>query len=343
MVGVRGYPFGVVVSPDGRWAFVSTISSVDVFRAGSSLAFSLVRTLPVPGQAVGETLTHDGRLLLAASGRGAVVIDVARAESGSPHAILGTLADPGGGGAIEVAVTPGNRFAFVSLEGSADIAVFNLQRALSSGFGRSEFVGTIPVGLAPVGMAVSPDGRWLYATSELARPARGAQPSPGAFGTLSVIDVRRAESQPARSVVATVLAGCSPVRVITSAGGSIVWVTARGSDALLAFSAPRLHSDPPRALIAAVRVGEAPVGLALARNGTRIVVADSNRFGVVGAASSLAIVSAPAALAGRPAVLGLVRAGQFPREMALELDGKTLLVTNFASSQVEAVSTGDLP
>ena len=187
MVKVPGTPFGVVVTPDGRWAFVALISSVEMLRLGPALAPVKVRTIAltgeaVPGGAVGEALTPDGRYLLAASGSGAVVISVARAEQGQPGAVLGTLTNPAGGaGGIEVAVSPDGGFAFVTQEGSQQAAVFNLRLALTRGFGPADFVGAIPLGLAPVGMAVSPDGRWLYATSELAgRGARGQ-------GSLTVI------------------------------------------------------------------------------------------------------------------------------------------------------------
>jgi DNA-binding beta-propeller fold protein YncE len=144
-------------------------------------------------------------------------------------------------------------------------------------------------------------------------------------------------------VVATVAAGCNPVRVITSADGREVWVTARASDDLLCFSAAALRTDPGRALMAIVRVGEAPVGLMLVRNGSLVVVADSNRFGASGATSDLSVVGVAAALAGKSSAVGLITAGLFPREMALEPDGQRLLVTNFASGQLEAVSIPSIP
>jgi DNA-binding beta-propeller fold protein YncE len=75
-----------------------------------------------------------------------------------------------------------------------------------------------------------------------------------------VISVAEAERDPARAVRATVPAGCSPVRVVVSADGRTVWVTARESDDLLAFSAGSLLNDPSHALLAVVPVGEAPVG-----------------------------------------------------------------------------------
>jgi DNA-binding beta-propeller fold protein YncE len=354
MVTVSGSPFGVVVTPDGRWAFVALGSSIEVLRTGTSLAPVEVAAIPVsvktsrnpgPGVLLGETLTRDGRYLLAADdGSGAVVISVARAEQGRPDAVLGTLSDPHGGfGAIEVAVSPNGDYAFVTQEDSMRAAVFDLHRALTEGFSAADFVGTIPLGLAPVGMAISPDGRWLYATSEVTRLQSQGPAGGGSQGSLTVINLARAETDPAASVVATVAAGCNPVRVVTSAAGRLVWVTARESDDLLCFSAARLLSDRARALVAVVRVGEAPVGLMPVKNGSQVVVADSNRFAAPGATSDLSVVNVAAVLAGKLAVVGIIPAGQFPREMALEPDGQRLLVTNYASSQLEAVSVPRIP
>ena len=359
---VPGFPFGVAVTADGRWSFVSLQpggsgqGGLGVFADTGSAGPRLVRRITVPGGGgLGVTLTPDGRYLLVADVSGAAVVSVQAAEQGSRRAVLGTLAagSPGGlaGGAIEVAASRDGRFAFVSLEGADKIAVFNLQRALASHFATSGFVGDVPTGVAPVGMAVSPDGNWLYSTSEvtsmraLQHAARSAHRyrAPGAPGTLAVISVHKAETDPARAIVSTVIAGCSPVRVITSTGGETVWVTARESDMLLGFSASRLRSDPGHSLIARVGVGEAPVGLARVDGGQRVVVADSNRFGQQGAKSSLAVVNVGAALAHRPALAGYLPAGGFPRQMALEPDGRTLLVTNFESQQLETVNVTNLP
>lgn len=358
---VPGGPFGVAVTADGRWSFVSLVPSgsggaIGVFSDTGSATPRLVRQIPVSGTGLGVTLTPDGRYLLAANGSGATVVSVQAAERGGGNAVLGTLSSGGvtgttAGGAIEVATSRDGRFAFVSLEDSQKIAVFNLQQALASHFRTSGFVGEVPAGVAPVGLAVSPDGDWLYSTSELrsfselrrAEHHRSLSLELGGEGTLAVISVHEAETDPARAVVSTVTAGCSPVRVITSKNGGTVWVTARGSDMLLGFSASRLRGDPAHALIARTEVGEAPVGLALVDSGQRVVVADSNRFGKQGARSSLAVVNVAAALARRPALAGYLPAGGFPRQMALEPDGRVLLVTDFSSRQLETVNVTNLP
>ncbi len=357
---VPGDPFGVVATAGGRWSFVSLLpnagrDAIGVFDDTGSGGPRLVRQIPVGGQPLGMALTPDGRYLLAANGSGATVISVQAAEQGSGNAVLGTLTAGGagsaGGGAIEVAASPDGRFAFVSLEDSGHIAVFNLQQALASHFHTAGFVGDVPTGVAPVGLAVSPDGDWLYSTSEAAsmralrRVIRAGHTAAteGGEGTLAVIGMHKAETDPAHATVSTVIAGCSPVRVITSTSGGTVWVTARGSDMLLGFSASRLRGDPAHSLIARVEVGEAPVGLALVDGGQRVVVADSDRFGQQGAKSSLAVVNVAAALAHQPALAGYLPAGGFPRQMALEPDGHVLLVTDFQSQQLETVDAANLP
>ena len=157
-----------------------------------------------------------------------------------------------------------------------------------------------------------------------------------------MVDLRIAESGAAGAVVATVGAGCSPVRAAASADGATVWVTARGSNALLAFSAAALPGDPARALLATVPVGSEPVGLAVAPGG-RVVVADSNRSAGGGEGGDLTVVDAAAALAGRPALLGRLGAGSFPRDVAVVPGDGVLAVSNYASSQLGTVGLAGLP
>jgi DNA-binding beta-propeller fold protein YncE len=187
-------PFGVAVTADGGWGFASSRGGLAVFRLRAGRAPVLLRIIALPAApATGLTLSPHGRLLLVADGiTGAVVVSVPAAESGANGAVLGTLSAPAGaqpGGAIEVAVSPDGRYAFVSLESSGEIAVFNLKAALAHRFGAGAYVGAIPTQVAPVGLAFAPGGRWLYSTSE-ARNLRSQ------VGTLEVINVARAESDP---------------------------------------------------------------------------------------------------------------------------------------------------
>jgi DNA-binding beta-propeller fold protein YncE len=334
-------PFGVVTTADGKWAFASETGSLAVLST-TGFEPKLVRTIKLAGQPEGLAITPNGQDVLVAGESGATVVSVARAQMRRGNPVLGTLSSSGTG-AIQVAFSPDSRFAFITLEYSAKAAVYNLAEALAGGFGPKDFVGDIPLEEGPSGMAVSPDGKWLYATSE---QISGAQQ-----GILSVINLAEAETDPAKSVVTTADPGCGPVRVITSANGDDVWVTARESDALVLFSAAKLVSDPARALVAWVRVGEAPVDLALIDGGTRIIVGNSNRSQVRGQQADLGVVdvadvltSRPAAAgAGQAAEVGLIGSGMFPRELALEANGKTMLVANYDSNEVESVQVAGIP
>ncbi len=333
-VTLTGMPFAVTVSGNGDWSFVSTGvgRSIEVLRADAGLAPVLAHRITVPAPVHGEALTPDGRYLLAASGSGAVVVRVRRAEHGRARSVLGTLTSPGGAGAVEVAVSPDGRFAFVTLQGSGTLAVFNLAAALASGLRDSGFVGDVRLGVNPIGITMARGGQWLYATTQK-RDLRASQ------GTLSVISVPQAEADPAGAVRDAVAAGCDPGRVITTAGGATVWVTARASNSLLAFSAARLRSDPGRALIAKVQVGRAPIGLTALPGDRRILVANSGTH--PGHPACVAVIDAAAALA-RPALIGVIGAGLLPREFAVEPGGRTALITNSASHQLEAVNVSRL-
>ncbi len=342
-------PFGVAFAPDGRHVFVDSLinpsapsSNQTPMRDASGISEYSVSGTGLVSERVGSfaneslvgmAISPNGHDLVAAGGSGASVFSVPRIEQ--PNAkpsswLLGSFSSRGQG-AIEAAVSPDGDDVFVSLEDSDQLAVFNLKKAQRSGFGSADLVGYVPMGVAPVGIAIAPNGRYLYVTSEVATGT-------GTQGTLTTIDLRRAEEQPSGSIVSTVWAGCSPVRVVAT--GSSVYVTARESDELLEFSAASLVSDPASALTGQVKVGEAPVGLVLVNEEKTVVIADSNRFDANGATSDLAAVTT-----GSKALrlVGYVAAGDFPRDMAVSPNGGTVVISNFGSGQVQELDVESLP
>jgi DNA-binding beta-propeller fold protein YncE len=321
-----GAPFGVAVTPSAQYAFVTTGNSVVLVRDAPRLAPQVVRAIPVNGAGKGVAVTADGSFAIAAAGSGAAVINVAEAESGVPDPVAGFLTSRGSG-AVEVLISPDDRFVFVTLQNSAEMAVFSLRDALTRGFGQS-FVGYVPLPAQPVGMTT--DGTWLYVVS--------------LTGKLAVLNLKEAEENPAKSVVATARDGYGSARALYSGNGKVIWVTARQSDALLAFSAAKLRTDPAHALIARVKVGETPLGETLIDHGRLILVADSNLNHLAGVPSSLAVVSTARALNGNPkALLGYLPVGPVLRQFAVEPGGHVVLVTVQGAGRLEAVNIGGLP
>jgi DNA-binding beta-propeller fold protein YncE len=356
-VSLPGSPFAVVSTPDGKYVFASlsgATNGIAIIKQGPSSA-SLVRVLPTGGGAFGLTVTRDGRYLLdtvqpigaATTPQGAQIIDIQKAIAGQPGAILGTVPTGAGSGPIEVALSNDGRFAFVTNEDNETVSVIDFRKALESGASASSLVGNIPVDQLPVGITFSPDGRYLYVSNEEANPTLpgysptacniptgiGTGTTPGPEGTLTVVDLRKAERDPANSVLADDFAGCSPVRVVLSAGGQVAWVTARAEDDVLAFSTRRLLSDPAHALISRTPVGVAPVGIQLFDHNRLIAVADSNRF-TTGQAGTVSILDYRKALsgAGSSATVGTFVAGDFPRQWGLSNDDRFLYLTEFSSN-----------
>jgi serine/threonine protein kinase len=323
---IPGSPFGVAVAPNGLYSFVSGGNSVAVLSNGTALAPKLVATYKVLGADRGDAVTKDGNYLLAAAGSGAAVINVAQAVQGAANPVAGMLTSPHGSGAVEVLITANDKYAFVTLQNSAELAVFNLHLGLTQGFSQA-FIGDVPLPKQPVGMAT--DGTWLYVAS--------------IQGNVSVLNMAKAETPHAKGVVvATAPAGCGATRAVLSRDHKVLWVTDRQGNAVVALSVARLRSDPQHALLAKVMIGQTPVGEALCRGGSRLVVADANLNNATGDSSSLAVIDTAKALSGQPALLGYVRTGLVPRQFA-EPGGKTLLVTLQNSRQLQAIKIAKLP
>ena len=171
-VSTGGQPFGIAVAPGGKYSFVTTGAAVVMLRNAGPAAPTVVRAIPVPGANHSETFTPDGKYLLAASGSGAEIIDVAEAEQGAADPVVGKLKSPAGKGAFQPLVTADGRYAFVTLQGTGNLAVFNLQRALTQGISAGDFVGYVRLGGQPVGMVS--DGQHLYVTN---LGAQGSEPA----------------------------------------------------------------------------------------------------------------------------------------------------------------------
>lgn len=363
-VRLPGRPFQALPTRDGKWILVS-LPQTDSGKPGIAVlkrtagTASLVRLVPLDAPPTGMVLTHDGKLLIAAANERLAFLDVARLVDGGPGKVLGYLDETRAGtrlARVYANVSPDDRYLFSSDERARTITVVALEEARASHYSASAIVGTIPVGNAPIDLAFSKDGRTLFSTSQ-AMPPRFGWPlecrregtSPGTppshtQGAIGVIDVARAEKDPAHSVVRFVPAGCNPVRLVLSPRGDVAYVSARGDDALLAFDTERLVSDPGHALFGRVPVGPSPVGVAVFDSGRRVLVTSSDRFaGHADDRQPVYVVDATRIAAGAKAVLGTLTAGAFPRELRVTADGKTLLLTNFRSKTLELVDLTHLP
>jgi len=341
-----GNPFGVLVAPDGKVIFAVSPHHLNVLVLGSGMTVVRQYGYQITNSglsAKGIAMTSDGKYLLVAAGNEVIVLSLADAEQGLSSAGVGTLTvpnAPNGAGAVEIALSSDNKYAFVTLQFTNQLAVFNLQQALSSGnFGATDYVGSVALRPQPVGIAVAPGGQSLYVTS-YGSPQNG----PAAEGVVSVLSIPKLETDPASAVLTRPPVGFGPARVIASPDGNTVWVTARASNYLLAFNAARLVSEPTNALIAKVPVGQTPIGEILVHGGARMIVADTDINNTSSTAHNLAVVDVAKALASKPALVGYIPSGgSMPREFALTPDGRYLIVSDNGSAQIQIFDLSKLP
>lgn len=357
-IPLPSHPFKSIATSDGQWIFVS-VDAEDAASNGIAVLhreaaqICLLRVIPLPEVPFGVALTPDQSLLLVADYSTVAVVDVARAETGRQGAVLGSVQEKSDSLAIEVEISLDGRYAFVANENDGTLGVINLQRVRAHDFSSATLVALIPVNQGPlgedsglVGIAISPDDRYLYVTSRIDT----GDPSPQGNvcfgyppGTLSVVDVARAEQGAAHALLTHVFAGCGPVRVILSPSSDTAWVTVQENNLLLAFSTRRLLTHPTSALLASLSIGQAPTGIALVKNGSVLVVANSNRFLAPQTPQTLTLLDAKQAIVGKIAILGTVKTGAFPRELTLETGGQTLLLTNYNSDTLTIIDVADLP
>jgi DNA-binding beta-propeller fold protein YncE len=300
-------------------------------------------------------LTHDGTMLVLADGNRVGFFDTARLVSGHGNPVLGYWNDgTEAPGRTYVTVTLDDTYLFVSDENAGTITVINLAKAKASRFAATAIVGRIPVGDGPIAVTLSRDDKYLYTTSfsmppstnwpSECQPEWDPQAPKNAQGAIFVVDVVTAKTDPAHSVVATIRAGCTPVRLVLSPQGDVAYVSARGENSLLAFNATKLVDDPTRALIGKVPTGTAPIGIAVIDSGQKVIVTNSNRFGDSPSAHQfLSVIDANRIGSGDSAIFGFIPAGNFPREISLTSDLHTLFVVNTNSRNLEVIDLARLP
>jgi DNA-binding beta-propeller fold protein YncE len=373
-INLPGTPFGVVVSRDQQWIFVSLADDGNGPGAGITVLrnkdgrIEIVRTVPMKSSPAGMVLTHDGDMLIVAANDSIVFFDTQRLETGQSDPAFQWVSDGPNAGSIYVNVTDDDKTLFVSDEGKQTITVMdldriralgrdsaaNLKRVNTKDGASSAIIGTIPVGIAPIALTFSKDQRWLFTTSEIS-PAdwkwprvlepEGGRPSleKDPEGAVIVIDTAKAKIHPEDSVRARIPAGGSPVRLALAPDGCRLFVTARNSNAILVFDTAELLNDPDHAKPVKIPVGTSPVPVVIVQNGKLALVGNSNRFNPDATKkATLSVMDTSRIGTERNPVLGQIPCGAFPREFHLTTDGETLFLTNFRSHTLQVIAVSRL-
>ncbi|HNV60944.1 MAG TPA: cytochrome D1 domain-containing protein, partial [Rhodoferax sp.] len=165
-VPVGTHPAHVVVSPDGRFAYIAnggdnTVSVID------TSARSLVATIPVGQLPHGLRIGPDGKEVYVANLKGGTVSVI---DTASQKEVAQVLV---GKGPAQVGFTPDGRFAFVSLSEESAVAVIDPATR--------KVIRKVAVGTVPIQLYATPDSRTLLVANQ------GTRAKPGK--TVSMIDL----------------------------------------------------------------------------------------------------------------------------------------------------------
>ncbi|MDO8771221.1 MAG: cytochrome D1 domain-containing protein [Burkholderiaceae bacterium] len=227
-VPVGMHPAHVVVTPDGRFAYVAnggenTVSVVDIS------AKRVVDTIPVGASPHGMRISSDGKQAWVANLKGGTisVIDTAVRKE--------TLQIAVGRGPAQVGFTPDGRLGFVSLSGENRVAVIDpVSRKV---------ISRIAVGTVPIQLYATPDSQLLLVANQ------GTRQNPGR--TVSIIDLRSFK------VVSTIKAGKGAHGVAIDRKGLHAFVTNLYEDTVSVIDILQ------RKVIATIPVGRLPNGVSV--------------------------------------------------------------------------------
>jgi DNA-binding beta-propeller fold protein YncE len=309
----------------------------------------------------GLALLPDGKTIVVGVGdAGVAFVNVRDAIHGKAVPYFAPQGE--GAGTFDVAVTPDGKHVFSSNEygvvdqSRGNVGIIAVQANSDGRVTHPKTIGQIATGDVVPSLTLSPDGARLYVASELV-PAHntpqiaGGSNSiltkndcvqktgtpPHSNGFLTVIDVQRAidANLRASSILSRIASGCSPVRLAETANSSLLFVSARGDNRILAFSPGMLESDPEHAIqYAFSSVGEAPVGIRLLAGDNMLAVANSNRFR--NAAGTAAVFSIQKTSQGM--LLQSILTGTFPRNITITSDGRSLYLTNYTSRTIQQIA-----
>lgn len=167
----------------------------------------------------------------------------------------------------------------------------------------NKIVVNITVSSNPIGVALTPDGRYAYVTNH-------------GNSLVSVVDTDT------NRVINNVSVGTNPVGVAVNFAGTIAYATALGGGGVL--TAINISTSQ---LISSTKVGGAPSGIAISPASSYIYITQTTNNSVV-------VVN--------PATLGVVAAipvGSDPTSVAVSADGRVAYVTNNVSDTVSAINT----
>ena len=321
-IRVRGRVMSLALARGGRFLVVKTDSHLVIVDADR---FEVLKQYPFPeakdgGSMHGLAVSSDGATIYF-TGQSRRLYVGALDELGAlviHHAIDLSVDKKVAPNPLGVALTPDGQLALVALAVANQVALVDLAAA--------KVIAHIPVGVCPYGVAVSPDGRTVFAsnfggrragrgdTTELSAgtPVAVDARSVALRGTVSVIDL------PRRKVVAEIVTGIHPEAMTLSPDGQRLYVVDASGDgiAVIDIAQRRLVADLDTKPQADLPYGSLTTGVAVSADGRTLFAANAGN-------NAIALMN-PDRPSDPP--YGFIPAGGFPGSLAVR--GNELFIGN---------------
>lgn len=201
---------------------------------------------------------------------------------------------------VTVTPLPAPAYGYVANINANNVSVINLATNAT--------VATIPVGIQPTGVAVSPDGKRVYVTNQsLIGPVN---PS-----TVSVIDVA------SNTVITNITVGYRPFGIAISADGSRLYVTNQSPSNSVSI----INTANNTVIQTIPTIGENPQSVAVSPDGTRLYVTNNSN-------SYISVINT-----ATTAVLTWIQGGAGPMGIAVSPDNSRIYVANSSSNTVSVI------
>lgn len=227
-VPVGTHPAHVVVSPDGRFAYV-TNGGDDTVSVIDTSAQRVVAAIPVGKFPHGIRISPDGKQAYVANLKGGTVSVIDTVSQKEVAQI------PAGKGPAQVGFTPDGRLAFVSLSEENSVAVIDPATR--------KMIRKVVVGTVPIQLYATPDSRTLLVANQ------GTRKKPG--NTVSMIDLESFK------VTKTVATGAGAHGVVVDRDGRYAYVTNTYANSVSVLDLK------DRKVVMTVRVGKGPNGISV--------------------------------------------------------------------------------
>lgn len=323
-VSFGGRPVDMVIAPDGKTVYVKDDRGLVVLDADAWKLRQELKFVEGGGSMTGLAVNRTGTRVYATTAQN--LLCEARVEPDGQlvwerKILLPGPNEQGNSHACGIALDANETTAYVCLSRNNSLAVVDLKKG--------ERLKEIPVGIAPFGVVLSPDGKRAYVSNWGGRAPKEKERKAVSSGTDVSVDERGVANSGTVSVVdleagreiAQIDVRLHPCGLVLSKDGNYLYVANANSDTVSVIDAQKWR------VLEAINVrpkpdlpfGSMPNALALSEDGKTLYVAN-------GGNNAVAVIALPASGRGRSRVLGFIPAGWYPGAVAVH--SKTLYIAN---------------